>query len=212
MVFIDSFQFNIKIDEYQKHSLPMEQHFDETLQDTVQTPSVSIGTKDIFPLKFYDALSHIKEISDNEIQAAEISSLMDYTHSVSFWGDLIDADSSQFQGYDDVPNGHFQIYAPLVVSDNQLKDLIHFFAKEGKLLGGGSQALFKALDHDTAKIYSQSTMENFTGRPVDWKKGYMFGTMWDRRMIDEKLIQQFQQEGKQIFTGAIGSIHFSIVY
>ncbi|WP_281388200.1 hypothetical protein [Bartonella capreoli] len=40
----------------------------------------------------------------------------------------------------------------------------------------------------------------------------MFGTMWDRRVIDEKLIQQFEQEGKQIFTGAIGSIHFSIVY
>ncbi|WP_244428461.1 hypothetical protein [Bartonella bovis] len=81
-------------------------------------------------------MSYIKEVSDNGVQAAETSSLMDYTHSVSFWGNLIDADSLQFQGYDDVPNGHFQIYAPLVVSDNQLKDLVHFLAKEGKLLGG----------------------------------------------------------------------------
>ncbi|AQX19913.1 hypothetical protein [Bartonella sp. WD16.2] len=212
MVFIDSFQFNIKVDEYQKHSLPMEQHFDEALHNIIQAPSVSIDTKDIFPLKFYDALSHIKEVSDNRVQVTEVlSPVMESTHSVVLWGDLIDADSSQFQGYDDVPNGHFQVYAPLTISDNQLKDLVHSLAKEGKLLGG-SQALFKALDHDTARIYNQSAMENFTGRSVDWKKGYMFGTMWDRRMIDEKLIQQFQQEGKQIFTGAIGSIHFSIVY
>ncbi|OPB29737.1 hypothetical protein [Bartonella sp. WD12.1] len=212
MVFIDSFQSNIKIDEYQKHSLPMEGHFDEPLHDTIQAPSVSIDTKDIFPLKFYDALSHIKEVSDNRVQVTEVlSPVMESTHSIVLWGDLIDADSSQFQGYDDVPNGHFQVYAPLTVSDNQLKDLVHSLAKEGKLLGG-SQALFKALDHDTAKIYNQSTMENFTGRPIDWKKNDMFGTMWDRRMIDEKLIQQFEQEGKQIFTGAIGSIHFSVVY
>ncbi|ENN91829.1 hypothetical protein [Bartonella schoenbuchensis] len=212
MVFINSSQLNIKIDEYQKHNLPIEQHFGETSYDTIQAPSVSIDTKDIFPLKFYDALSYIKEVSDDKIQTAEaLSPVMESTHSVALWGNLIDADSSQFQGYDDVPSGHFQIYAPLTISDNQLKDLVHSLAKEGKLLGG-SQALFKALDHDTARIYNQSAMENFTGRPVDWKKGYMFGTMWDRRVIDEKLIQQFEQEGKQIFTGAIGSIHFSIVY
>ncbi|EJF90112.1 hypothetical protein [Bartonella melophagi] len=155
---------------------------------------------------------NIKEVSDDKIQATEIlSPVMESTHSVVLWGNLIDTDSSQFQRYDDIPNGHFQIYAPLTINDNQLKDLIHSLAKEGKLLGG-SQALFKALDHNTARIYNQSAMKNFTGRPVDWKKGYMFDIMWDRRMIDEKLIQQFQQEGKQIFTGAVGSIHFSIVY
>ncbi|WP_246468212.1 MULTISPECIES: hypothetical protein [Bartonella] len=67
MGFINSSQLNIKIDEYQKHSLPIEQHFGKTLPDTIQAPSVSIDTKDIFPLKFYDALSCIKEVSDNRV-------------------------------------------------------------------------------------------------------------------------------------------------
>ncbi|MDD9329741.1 MAG: hypothetical protein PV353_04900, partial [Bartonella sp.] len=99
----------------------------------------------------------------------------------------------------------------LIMDSNQLKNLVHSLAREGKLLGG-PQALFTALKHDTAKIYDQLDIENLIGKSVNWKQGNVFGTMWDRRMIDDQLIQQFQQEGKQIFTGSIASLRFSIIY
>ncbi|MCL6229826.1 hypothetical protein [Bartonella bilalgolemii] len=215
MVSVDSFQVSPRIDGYQKHSSHKEQNFNEVLKGTVQVPSVHISSKNIIPSILYDTLSSFQEFSDNsdsKVQFTEIlPSLIGSTHSLSLWDTLIEADASQFQDYDGVPSGRFQVYVPLVMDGNQLRDLVHSLAREGKLLGG-PQALFTALERDTARIYNQSDIENLIGKSVNWKQGNMFGTMWDCRVIDEQLIQKFQQEGKQIFTGAIGSLRFSIIY
>ncbi len=214
MISINSFQVNPGIDSYQKHSSHKEQNLSQILQDTIQVPSAHISNKNIIPSVFHDTLSRLQELPDNsnnKIQFTEIlPSLIDSTYSLSLWN-TFEVDASQFQDYDGVPNGRFQVYVPLIMDSNQLKNLVHSLAREGKLLGA-PQALFTALEHDTARIYNQSDIENLIGKSVNWKQGNVFGTMWDRRMIDDQLIQQFQQEGKQIFTGSIGSLRFSIIY
>ncbi|AQX27917.1 MULTISPECIES: hypothetical protein [unclassified Bartonella] len=212
MISIDSFRLNPEIDGYQNPSSHKEKNFTEILQGDVQIPSVRISSKNIIHSNLHGTLSYIQEFTDNEkLFTLVLPSLIDGTHPISSWGSLIEVDASQFQGYDGVPKDHFQVYVPLIINDNQLKDFVHSLVKRGKLLGG-TQALFKALENDTAEIYNQSDLENLIGKSVNWKQGNMFGTMWDRRMIDEQSIQQFQQEGKQIFTGAIGSIRFAIIY
>ncbi|CBI76345.1 conserved protein of unknown function [Bartonella clarridgeiae 73] len=211
MISIDSFRLNPRIDAYQNHS-SHKKNFTEILQHTVHVPSVHISSKSIIHSDLHGTLSYLQEFADNKDRFTTVlPSLIDGSHSIASWGSLIEVDASQFQGYDGVPNDRFQVYVPLIMHDNQLKDFVYYLAKKGKLFGG-PQALFKALENNAVEIYNQSDVENLIGKSVDWKQGNMFGTMWDRRMIDEQSIQQFQQEGKQIFTGAIGSIRFSIVY
>ncbi|ABM44485.1 hypothetical protein X471_00305 [Bartonella bacilliformis str. Heidi Mejia] len=213
MVFINSFRSHIRTEEYQKNnSSHVRQGFNEIVQDTLQASLVYINTRDVFRSTVYDALLYIQESSNNKARVTDSSShLHSVANFVDWLGELADDGVSPFQDYDGTPKKYFQIYVPVTVNDDQLKIFLNSLDKEEKL-SNGTQVLLDITENDSAKVYNQSDVENFAKKLTSWKQSNISSAIWDRRMIDEESIQQFQQESKQIFTGAIGSIRFSIIY
>lgn len=214
MVSVTATQLNGVNDTYQIPGSRAAQNIATMVQQRSDTPSVQVSERDVLSPRIYDSLTRIQELVENGVNASGIIAQninVNMANPEYYRGTTQNADASQYASYEGVPNGNFQVYTPPELSDEQLQDLVRSSARTGNLFGG-DEALFKALQNDTAKIYNQADSENLMGKPVDWKQDSIGGTMWDRSMIDQKAVQQIQQDGKQIFAGAIGSIRFAVVY
>ena len=215
MVSITSTDMNLVNHGFDVPGLRAAQNIQEIVQSQNNaTQTVRVDDRNVMSPRISDALSRIQELVEKGINAAGIISQQVNTNMTNpqyFTGTLKDADAAKYAGFEGVPTGSFQVFTPPEISDDKLKDLVKSTAQLGGL-PNGDDALFKALQNDTAKIYNQKDSENLLGKPVDWKQGSIGGTMWDRNAIDQKAVQQVAQDGKQIFAGAIGSIHFAIVY
>lgn len=214
MVSITSTDLNLVNHGFDVPGLRAAQNIQEIVQEKNAVQTVRVDDRNVMSPRISDALSRIQELVEKGINASGIINQqvnLNMTNPQYFTGTLKDVDAAKYAGFEGVPTGNFQVFTPPQISDDKLKDLVKSAAQLGGL-AKGDDALFKALQNDTAKIYNQKDSESLLGKPVDWKQGSIGGTMWDRNAIDQKAVQQVAQDGKKIFAGAIGSIHFSVVY
>lgn len=214
MISITRTELNKINNGYEVPGLRAAQNIQEIVRSQDPTQTVRVDDRNVMSPRISDALSRIQELVEKGINASGIIGQKVNTNMTNpqyFTGTLKDDDSAKYAGFEGVPTGQFQVFTPPQISDDKLKDLVRSTAELGGL-AKGDEALFKALQKDTAKIYNQKESENLLGKPVDWKQGSIGGTMWDRSVIDQKAVQQIAQDGKKIFAGAIGSIHFAVVY
>lgn len=214
MISITRTELNKINNGYEVPGLRAAQNIQEIVRSQDPTQTVRVDDRNVMSPRISDALSRIQELVEKGINASGIIGQKVNTGMTSpqyFTGTLKDADAAKYAGFEGVPSGNFQVFTPPQISDDKLKDLVRSTAELGGL-AKGDEALFQALQKGTAKIYNQKDSENLLGKPVDWKQGSVGGTMWDRSAIDQKAVQQVAQDGKKIFAGAIGSIHFAVVY
>lgn len=214
MVSITSTDMNLVNHGIDVPGLRAAQNIQEIVQSKNTEQTVRVDDRNVMSPRISDALSRIQELVEKGINASGIIGQnvnTNMTNPQYFTGTLKDDDAAKYAGFEGVPAGEFQVFTPPQISDDKLKDMVRSTTELGGL-AKGDEALFKALQKDTAKIYNQKDSENLLGKPVDWKQGSIGGTMWDRSAIDQKAVQQIAQDGKKIFAGAIGSIHFAVVY
>lgn len=214
MVSIARTELNKSHNTYEVPGLRATQNIQEIVKSNQMIQTVRVDDRNVMSPRILDALSRIQELAEKGINASGIIGQKVNTAMANpqyFRGTLEAAEPAKYAGFEGVPSGSFQTYTPVQISDDQLKDLVRSSAKMGGLVKG-DEALFKALEKGTAKIYNQKDSENLLGKAVDWKQGSISGTMWDRNAIDQKAVQQLTEAGKKIFAGAIGSIHFAVVY
>lgn len=214
MVSIARTELNKSHNTYEVPGLRATQNIQEIVKSNQMIQTVRVDDRNVMSPRILDALSRIQELAEKGINASGIIGQKVNTAMANpqyFRGTLEEAEPAKYAGFEGVPSGSFQTYTPVQISDDQLKDLVRSSAKMGGLVKG-DEALFKALEKGTAKIYNQKDSENLLGKAVDWKQGSISGTMWDRNAIDQKAVQQLTEAGKKIFAGAIGSIHFAVVY
>lgn len=214
MISITRTELNKINNGYEVPGLRAAQNIQEIVRSQDPTQTVRVDDRNVMSPRISDALSRIQELVEKGINASGIIGQKvntGMTNPQYFTGTLKDADAAKYAGFEGVPSGNFQVFTPPQISDDKLKDLVRSTAELGGL-AKGDEALFQALQKGTAKIYNQKDSENLLGKSVDWKQGSIGGTMWDRSAIDQKAVQQVAQDGKKIFAGAIGSIHFAVVY
>lgn len=214
MVSIARTELNRLNKNYEIPGMRATQNIQQIIQSNQAIQTVRVDDRNVMSPRIMDALSRIQELSEKGIKASGIISQNINTNMANaqyFRGTLEEADPSRYSGFEGVPSGSFQVFSAPKLSDDQLKDLVRTSAKIGGLVNG-SDALYKALEKGTAKIYNQKDAENLLGKPVDWKQGSISGTMWDRNAINQQEVQKITEAGKKIFSGAIGSIHFAVVY